>query len=354
MSIKTANPKGTRKISYAQAISEAFVEMMQERPEVFVLGLGVTDYKGIFGTTIDIYKKYGPARVIETPASENALTGIAIGAALTGKRPVLVHARNDFMFLALDQMLNCAAKWKYSCAGKSQVPFAVRGIIGKGWGQGPTHSQSIQSIFMHFPGLYVTMPSNAYDAKGIWRFVMNQDVPCIVLEHRALYDNCDMIPEGDYEIKPGQARVVYPGTDMTLVATSLMVQEGIKARIALEKMGISLEVIDPRFLRPLDENAIISSVKKTGRLIIADTGWLTCGFASEISAIIAEKAYEYLKAPVRRIGMADCPAPVSKVLEDAFYPTYKTIFLEVCSAMDKKPDLEIVKDPILDNFKGPY
>lgn len=343
-----------RQLTYAQAISESLVEIMQKDPGVFVIGLGVTDYKGIFATTLEINRLFGPKRVIEAPASENALTGIAIGASLFGKRPILIHARNDFMFLTLDQMLNCAAKWSYAYGGKTKVPFVVRGIIGKGWGQGPTHSQSIQSIFMHFPGLYVAMPSTPYDAKGILMSAVAADTPFVILEHRSLYDNYGGVPKGAYKIKIGEAKIVRKGSDLTVVAASLMVQEAIKAHMALKKMGISMEVIDPRFLRPLDEETILRSVRKTGRLICADTSWTTCGFTSEISALVAEKAFNSLKAPVKRIGLAACPAPVSKALEEEYYPSYKTIFLEACRLMHRKPDLSIIKDKIIDNFKGPY
>lgn len=328
--------------------------IMESKPEVFIMGLGVTDYKGIFGTTLEAYKRFGPKRVLETPVSEGALTGIAIGAALTGKRPILVHARNDFMFLTLDQMINCASKWKYTYGGKSSVPFVVRGIIGKGWGQGPTHSQSIQAVFLHFPGLYVAMPSCPFDAKGILITAIKQDVPFVILEHRALYDSSGYVPEDNFEIDIGKGRIVLSGSDITLIATSLMVKEGIKAHNALRKIGVSLEVIDPRFLRPLDKRLILNSVKKTGRCIVADTSWVDCGFSSEITAILTEEAFRYLKAPVIRIGLAPCPAPVSKPLEDEFYPTYKTIFIESCRILGIKPDMEIVKDKVIDNFKGPY
>ncbi|MFH1645647.1 MAG: transketolase C-terminal domain-containing protein [Candidatus Omnitrophota bacterium] len=343
-----------REITYAEAISEALMQVMEKDEDVFVMGLGVTDYKGIFGTTVDLYKRFGSERVIETPASENALTGIAVGAAAFGKRPVFIHARNDFMFLALDQMINNASKWKYMYGGKSKVPFVVRGIVGKGWGQGPTHSQSLQSVFLHFPGLYVAMPSTPYDAKGILTYMLSSDVPSVMIEHRTLYNNKGVVPEELFDIEPGRARLLSKGKDITIVATSLMVQEAYKAYLALEKMGIELEVIDPRFLNPLDEDTIIRSVEKTGRLIVADTSWIRCGFSSEISSLVAEKAFKSLKAPIKRIGVVDCPSPVSKSLEDDFYPTYKTIFLESCKLLNKKPDLELIKDPIIDSFTGPY
>lgn len=348
------NSDKKRYISYCQAIAEAGLQLLAGDKRVFIMGLGVTDYKGIFGTTLDCAKRYGPKRVIETPASENALTGMAIGSALMGKRPIIVHARNDFMFLTLDEMLNSAAKWHYAYGGRSRVGFVVRGIIGKGWGQGPTHSQSIQSVFLHFPGLHVLMPSTPYDAKGMMISAVRSSVPTVILEHRRLYDNIAAVPSAMYEVRPGRARIARRGKDITIVATSLMVQEAVKAHMALRKMGISLEVIDPRSLRPLDEAAILRSVKKTRRAMVADTSWLTCGFAAEVAAIISEKAISSLKAPIKRIGLAPCPAPVSKVLEDEFYPTYKTIFLQACELMGRAPDLKIIEDPIIDTFKGPY
>jgi len=343
-----------RELTYAEAISESLVQAMSGDASVFLMGLGVTDYKGIFLTTIEAFRRFGPSRVIETPASENALTGIALGAALDGKKPVLIHARNDFMFLTLDQMINTASKWKYMYAGKSSAPFVVRGIIGKGWGQGPTHSQSIQSVFMHFPGLNVVMPSTPYDAKGFMLSALGSTTPTVILEHRALYNNKGLVPKNKYKIKLGKARVVRKGNDVTLVATSLMVQEGMKAALALKKMGISLEVIDPRSLCPIDKGTIFRSVRKTGRLVVADTSWITCGFSSEIAALVSEHIVKSLKSPIKRIGLAPCPTPVSKVLEDVFYPTYKNIFLECCKIVNKKPEYEFIKDPIIDNFRGPY
>jgi len=343
-----------RQITYQDAIAEALYQAMSSDDNVYVIGLGVSDYKGIFGTTLNLMRHFGPDRVIEAPASENALTGIAVGSAAFGKRPVLVHARNDFMFLAMDEMINAASKWKYMYAGKSQAPIVVRGIIGKGWGQGPTHSQSIQSVIAHFPGIYVAMPSTPYDAKGFLLSSLKGSVPCVIMEHRRLYNTIGEVPEEKYSCPFGKGRIVKKGSDVTLAAASLMVEEGVKACLALKKMGIHLEVIDPRTLCPLDENIILKSVRKTGRLIVADTSWVSYGFASEIAGLIASNGYHLLKKPVSRIGLKPCPSPVSKPLEDEFYPTYKDIFLKACKLLDRKPDLELIKDPIVDSFKGPY
>ncbi len=342
-----------REITYGQAISEALCQGMDKDPNVFIFGLGVDDYKGIFNTTRDAFLKFGNARVFDTPASENALTGVAIGAALNKKRPVLVHARNDFMFLALDQMINNAAKWKYTYAGKSVVPIVVRGIIGKGWGQGPTHSQSIQSVLAHFPGMIVAMPSNACDIKGIILQSLKSDSPVVILEHRSLYDIKMDVPQDYYTVPFGQARIARVGKDLTIVATSWMVSQALKAAEQLEKVGISVEVIDPITINPLDEKTIIQSVQKTGKLIVADTSWLRCSFASEVAAVVADKAFEYLKAPVKRITWPESPCPVSKPLEEAFYPNFETIIATAYELLERKDKFDF-KEKIVDTFVGPY
>ncbi|MBL8012356.1 MAG: alpha-ketoacid dehydrogenase subunit beta [Candidatus Omnitrophica bacterium] len=343
-----------RQLTYAQSIAEALVQGMEQDPNVFVFGLGVDDYKGIFGTTRAAFEKFGKARVFDAPASEGALTGVAIGAALNGKRPVLVHARNDFMFLALDQLINNAAKWKYTYNGKSTVPFVTRGIIGKGWGQGPTHSQSIQSIFAHFPGLVVAMPSNAYDIKGIILQSLKVDCPVVILEHRSLYDIKAEVPQNPYTVDFGKANVVREGSDVTIVASSLMVFESLKAADVVARDGIQVEVIDPVTIQPLDEKTILRSVAKTGRLICADTSWLRCGFSAEVAAVVAENIPQALKAPVKRIGFPECPSPVSKALEDVFFPSYRDIVSAIYAVAGKEPGVDIPNLQVVDSFKGPY
>ncbi len=344
----------SRDISYAQAISEAIVQGMELDPQVFVLGLGVDDHKGIFNTTVEAFKKFGPARVIGTPASENALTGIALGAAVNRQRPILVHARNDFMFLSLDQLFNNAAKWKYTYNGKSTVPIVVRGIIGKGWGQGPTHSQSIQAILAHFPGLYVAMPSTPYLAKGLLLQSLRLEVPIILLEHRSLFDLTAAVPVEPYTVAFGKAQVMRAGSDVTVVATSMMVTEALAAAEFLKTKHIELEVIDPVSIQPFDEATIINSVRKTGRLICADVGWLRCGFSAEVAAIVSEKAFASLKAPIRRIGWPESPCPVSQSLEAAFYPDYSDIIQAASELLGVNDVGPIPTDRKVEVFKGPY
>lgn len=341
-----------RRLTYAQAISESIVQGMKNDPQVFLFGLGVDDYKGIFGTTRQAFEMFGSARVFDTPASENALTGVAIGAALMGKRPILVHARNDFMFLALDQMINNASKWKYTYAGRSVVPIVVRGIIGKGWGQGPTHSQSLQSVLAHFPGLIVAMPSTARDVKGIMLKALQSTSPVVILEHRSLYDLSDDVPESFYTVNFGEAKCRRLGKDITIVATSWMIEESLRAAAFLQTKDIEVEVIDPVTIQPLDRRAIIKSVEKTGRLLVADTSWSHCGFSAEVLALIGESGVP-LKSPMRRITWPACPAPVSKPLEDLFYPNSQNIIQAVLSLLKKQVSTE---DHMLmeDKFLGPY
>lgn len=342
-----------RKIKYSQALSEGTVLSMERDPDIFMTGIAVDYPSGIFGSTTEATRRF-PKRVFDAPAMENALTGIAIGAAAVGKRPIIVHPRNDFMFLAFDMMINLAAKWKYMYGGNAgSVPIVVRAVIGKGWGQGASHSQSLQSVLAHFPGLNVVMPAFPADAKGLMMSALKSTSPVIMLEHRTLYDTEGDVPEGEHYTPIGKAAVVREGKDLTIVATSFMAYEAVHAAEQLAREGVSAEVVDARSIRPLDEETILRSVRKTGRLIVADTSWELCGFTSEVAALAAEKAFSSLKAPVRRINVANCPAPVSMPLEKAFYPTATTIARAALSMLGKHSSAfgDIDRE---DNFKGPY
>lgn len=341
-------------MTYAQAISEALVIGMRLNSKVFITGIGVDYPVGVFGTTKEAFDEFGNSRVFDSPSMENALTGICIGASAQGMRPVIVHHRNDFMFLAFDQMINLAAKWRYMFGGNAgNVPIVVRGIIGRGWGQGATHSQSLQSPIAHFPGIAVVMPATPADAKGLILSALKSPSPVVILEHRSLFDIVGEVPEGEYETPIGQANILRLGSDVSLICTSYMVIEAMRAAKFLSRYGISVEVIDIRSVRPLDEETIINSVMKTGKVVVADTSWVQYGVASEIAGLVAEKAFSFLNAPVVRIGLPNSPAPSSKILEDAFYPSANSLQQAITKLLGRG-DISDTLDPEIDNFMGPY
>jgi pyruvate dehydrogenase E1 component beta subunit len=309
-----------RQISYHQALREAVHLMMEADERVFIFGEGVDDPKAIFGSTAGLLKAFGPERVFDMPLSENGMTGVAIGAALTGMRPIMTHQRIDFTLLALDQIVNHAAKRCYTSGGKQAVPLTIRTIIGRGWGQGSQHSQSLQAFFAHIPGLKVVMPATPFDAKGLLIASIEDNNPVIFIEHRWLYNITGEVPEGIYRVPIGESKVFREGSDLTIAAVSYMTLEAVRAADLLAKSGISVEVIDIRTLRPLDEKPILDSVRKTGRLLVADTGWKTIGLSAEIVARVAEELAGTLKCAPRRVGLPDCPAPTTPALANLYYP----------------------------------
>jgi len=333
-----------RELNYAEAISEATVQAMEKNNGVFVFGEGVDDVVGIFNTTREAFLKFGAERVIDTPIAENMIAGVALGAGIMGMHPVAVFARTDFMLYAMDQIINHAAKWSFTYGGKMTAPVIYRAIVGRSWGQGPQHSQSLQSLFAHIPGLKVVMPTTAYDAKGLLLASFEEKCPVVFIEHRWLYKEKSDVPE-KYYIEPiGKAKVIRVGSDVTIVAISQMVLEALGAAEELQKNGVSAEVIDLRTLRPWDKETIVKSVQKTGYLLIADTGWLSCSISSEIAAKVAEDSFGYLKAPIKRIGMADSPTPSSAKLEEFFYPNRNNIFASINQMMNRNgvnPKMEI-------------
>ena len=351
-----------REIKYSQALDEALCQAMEQDSGVFVMGVGVDDPKGIFGTTLGAFRKFGGGRVFDTPLAENGLTGVAIGAAIEGMRPVLVHARNDFLLLTMDQLVNHAAKWRYMCGGQLAVPLTVRAIIGRGWGQAAQHSQSLQALFMHIPGLKVVMPSTPYDAKGLLMAAIEDEAPVIVLEHRWLYEQTGPVPEAPYRVPIGEAAVAREGNDVTIVAISHMVIEARKAADILQKDGIEAEILDLRSLTPLDRPAVLASVRKTGRLVVADHAWRTCGAAAEIAALVAEEALDELKAPVRRVTLPDTPTPCAAPLEKLYYPGATEIAASARELVvgQRTPEAIRVRDAELTgkeptrDFKGPF
>lgn len=324
-----------RKLTYAHAISEATDQAMALDPSVVVIGQGTRDRGYIFGSVEGLFEKYGPARVIEMPLSENAIAGICVGAALNGLRPMLILQRVDFVFLALDQLINHASKYHFMFGGKVKVPVTVRLIIGKGWGQGPQHSQSLHSMFAHFPGIRVVMPSSPYDAKGLLLNSVFADDPVIIFEGRPLYSQEETVPPEPYLLPFGQAKTLKKGKHITVVASSFLVPEAVKAARCLEEQGISAEVIDLVSASPLDERTILNSVRRTGRLVIADISWDRCGISAEISALINEKLFGKLKAPVKRLTVPFSPVPTGVLMEQAYYPTAEDI-VKACQSEVKR------------------
>jgi pyruvate/2-oxoglutarate/acetoin dehydrogenase E1 component len=314
-----------RKLSYSLAINEALHQMMDDDPSVFLIGQGVKSPWYVGNTAKGLLEKFGPERVIDTPVSENAITGAAVGAALVGMRPVVVHPRVDFMMYAMDPVINEAANWHYMFGGKSSVPVVIWGIINRGGEQAAQHSQSLHALFAHVPGLKVVMPSTPYDAKGLMVAAIKDDNPVIYMDDRWLYNIQGEVPKETYSVPIGKGIIRREGKDVTLVSTSYMVVESVKAAEELETEGLEVEVIDLRSVKPLDETVLFDSIKKTGRLVIADGGWKTCGMAAEVSARVSEGIFEYLKAPVVRVTLPDSPAPASRVLEKEYYPNSKTI-----------------------------
>ncbi len=309
-----------RGITYAEALREAQAQLLRDDERVFIFGEGIDDPGGVFGSTLGLHTEFGDERVFDTPLAENALTGIAAGAATAGMRPILVHMRIDFMPLTMDPILNHAAKWHYMFGGAVHVPMVIRSIVGRGWGSAAQHSQNIHALFAHIPGLKVVMPATPYDAKGLLMSASADGNPVIFIEHRWLYGHTGHVPEEPYTVPLGKGVVRREGSDVTIVAISHMAAEATKAARSLAEEGIECEIIDPRTLRPLDTELIISSVKKTGRLVVADTGWQYGGIGAEITTRLVEDAFGALKAPVERINIPDCPTPASPVLEAAYYP----------------------------------
>jgi len=314
-----------RELSYREALREALGQALERDERVFLMGEGIDDPTGAYGTTVGLADRFGRERVMDLPIAENGMTGVAIGAALAGMRPVFVHMRADFLPMAMDQMLNHAAKWRYMTGGRCTVPLTIRAVVARGWGSAAQHAQSLQGLFAHVPGLRVLMPATASDAKGMLLDSIFSNGPTIFLEHRWLYDHRGAVPEAPYRVPAGAARVRRAGTDLTLAGVSLAVPDLLKVATALEDRGASAEVLDLRSLQPLDEGALLASVRKTGRLLVADTDWTVCGFAAEVAALAAEKAFHELKAPVRRIGLPQVPVPASPVLEAAYYPSQQDL-----------------------------
>ncbi len=346
-----------RLLSYNQAVKEATEQEMERDKSVVIMGIGVDDPRGIYGTTLGLQETFGPDRVFDTPLAEDAMTGVAVGASLGGLRPMHIHIRMDFMLLAMNQLINQAAKMRYMYGGAVSVPIVVRVMVGRSWGQGPQHSQGLQSLFMHIPGLKVVAPTTAYDAKGCLVAALRDDNPVIYMEHRLLHGLKTYVPEELYSVEFGKARVLEEGSDLTVVGISHMILEVMRARNYLREVGISAEVIDPVSLSPLDIGAVLKSVRKTGRLLVVDNAWTMCGASSEIITQVVESMDGRTPTTMRRMGFQPVTCPTTKNLENEFYPNARTIAAECYSMVHGNgakwiPDGDEAAEIV--QFKGPF
>lgn len=346
-----------RTLTYAEALREATEQEMARDPSVILFGIGVDDFKGVYGTTEGLAERFGTERVFDTPLSEDAMTGVAVGAALAGLRPIHVHIRMDFVLLAMNQLVNVAAKSRYMYGGAVSVPVVVRSIIGRSWGQGAQHSQGLHSFFMHVPGLKVAAPSTPYDAKGCLIESIRADDPVMFVEHRMVHYHRGPVPEEPYTVPFGQARLLAEGGDVTIVGVSHMVIEALRAKSRLEEVGIAAEVIDPVSLNPLDIDTIEASARKTGRLLVVDTAWTSCGATSEIVARVVERCQDLRPLRIKRMGFAPVTCPTAKNLENLFYPNAQTIAsaaFELIHDGKKTWCPEPVEAEEILEFKGPF
>ena len=344
-----------RIISYGEALHEALHQEMARDESVFVLGQGVDDLKGQYGSTLDLHTDYGADRNFDTPISEEAITGVAIGAALAGMRPVNVHQRMDFLMVCMNQLVNMAAKYHYMSDGQVSVPMVVRASIGRSWGQGPQHSQAPYPFFMHVPGMRVLAPTTPHDAKGGLIAAIRDNNPTIFIEHRLLYANKGVVPVDPYEIELGKARVLRKGKDITLVGVSYTVTDCLRAAGLLAEMGIDAEVIDLLSLAPLDSETVLKSAAKTGHLVVVDNTWMLCGAGSELLARLVEDHAE-LGVKAARMGYAPTPCPTTRCLEDAYYPGPGSVAQKAASLMGAKTsDVPAdVEQTELEEFRGPF
>jgi acetoin:2,6-dichlorophenolindophenol oxidoreductase subunit beta len=317
--------RGVREITLGQAIREALAEELRRDPRVFIMGEDVAEAGTAFKVLTGLVEEFGPSRVIDTPISEAGITGMGVGGAMTGMRPIIDIMFGDFITLALDQIVNQAAKVHYMSGGKLKVPLVVRTTLGATRRTAAQHSQSLHAWVSHIPGLKVVLPSTPYDAKGLLKTAIRDDNPVVFFEDKMMYQLKGLVPDTDYTIPFGVADIKHPGTDITIVATSSMIQIALAAAELLEKIDISAEVVDPRTTFPLDKDTLITSAKKTSRVIVMDEGYERYGVTAELAAVIAEGAFYYLDAPVKRMGAMDVPVPFSPVLEDLTVPTAASV-----------------------------
>ena len=346
--------------TYRSALADAMSKAMREHDNTIIIGQGVTDFKGLFGTTSGLNELY-PDRVIETPIAEDSIAGICIGLALNGMYPINTNIRADFGLLIFNQLINLAAKYRYMFGGLFEVPAMFRMIIGRSWGQGAQHSQSLQSLLAHIPGLTVVMPSSPAAIAATYDYaVSSHRGPVVMLEHRLMYELSFESSEDTFDCHPFSSRIIREGKDVTIVATSIMTLEALRASQVLKKMDIDVEVIDLHCVSHPDMDMIFDSVKKTGNLIVADTSWTAFGVCAEINRVICERDPRALKKPSISIGMAPSPCPTAKALEDVFYPSLYEIVTNACELLDDKNEVKSLipeKQSMTDfykHFRGPF
>ena len=310
---------------FSHAIRAALEEEMARDASVILLGEDIAEYGGSFKLTAGIVGRFGPERVFNTPISEAGFMGVAVGAAMTGLRPVVEIMFMDFITLAMDQLANHAAKFHYQFGEQCRIPLVVRCPAGAGRGYGPTHSQSLERWLMATPGIIVAAPATAHDAKGMLKSAIRDDNPVVFLESKILYGRRGEVPEGDYVVPLGQAAIARAGSEVTILTYSRMVEESLKAAEALVEHGVEAEVIDLRTLAPLDMETVKASVEKTGRVVAVEEGTLTGGIGAELVARVTQDCFDYLQAPPSRVAAADCPVPSSRLLEQAVVPDYRAI-----------------------------
>ena len=351
-------------MTYREALNQSMRQALASNPKAFIMGQGVDDVKGTFGTTLNLHKEFGPNRIFDLPLAEEGMTGIAIGTALNGLYPIQTHIRADFVLLAMNQIVNLAAKYRYMFGGKFQVPMLIRMVVGRSWGQGAQHSQSFQSLFGHIPGLTVIMPAHPATILESYAYAVNRyPNPVLSIEHRLMYDL--QFNPASHPRTTGNplasSYVVRAGNDVTIVGTSIMVLEALRAAEHLKQAaGIDCEVVDLHSISHPDRQVVIQSVRKTGRLIVADTSWPAYGVAAEVCRWIAEVEPGMLQRPAKTVGMAPAPCPTAKTLEDSYYPNLQTLSHDIAVLVTGKlnhgiplPSEKSMAD-VYKRFKGPF
>ncbi len=345
----------TRQMSFRDALNRALAKEMEADPSVFLFGLDVPDHKRIYGSTAGLVERFGPHRCFGTPLSEEAMTGVALGAAISGLRPVHVHIRVDFTLLAMNQIANMVSSLRYLSGGKLTAPLVIRAVIGRGWGQSAQHSKSLHGLFAHLPGLKVVLPATPQEAYSLLRSAIRDEDPVLFLEHRWLYDVEGPVNE-DQSMAIGPPAVLREGRDLTVLCTSWMNVEALKAAELLEQRGVELEILNVRTAAPLQMEKILDSVRKTRRCLVADYDWLFCGLSAELAARVSRDCFGILERPVERLGFAPVPCPTTRPLENRFYPSAVEI-LRAAERILGLEEMDLAGESFYSyeqRFKGPF